>query len=95
MLVLAVTWVAKKGKEEQAAELFRQLTTASRQEPGCSMYLVHRHADEPRQFFIYEQYCDHAALEAHRHTPHFQQIARGSLLECAERKDGALYVPLD
>ena len=95
MLVLAVTWVAKEGKEEEAAALFRQLTFASRKEPGCLGYTVHVHNDRPREFFLYEQYRNQAALDAHRASLHFQKIARGPLLELAERKDGNLYTPLD
>ena len=56
MVVLAVTWMAKPGHEVAVAEIFRKLTTASRQEPGCLMYLVHRHKTDPQCFFIYEQY---------------------------------------
>ena len=95
MIVLAVLWVAKKGQGEKAAELFRQLTKASLKEPGCETYIVHRHKDEPERFFIYERYRDEAALEEHRNTKHFQQIARGELLDVAERLEGALYTPLE
>ncbi len=95
MIVLAVTWIAKAGQEERAADLFRELTRESRKEPGCAMYVVHRRRDDPRQFFIYEQYRDDAALEAHRQSPHFQRIALGALAECAERKEGTLYAPLE
>ncbi len=95
MIVLAVTWIAKPGREARATELFRELTAKSRQEPGCLMYVVHRHNEDPRLFFIYEQYRDQAGLDAHRATSHFKEIARGSLLACAERKEGALYTPLE
>jgi (4S)-4-hydroxy-5-phosphonooxypentane-2,3-dione isomerase len=95
VIVLAVTWFAKEGQEEKVAELFRRLTEASRREPGCVMFLVHRRKDDPRRFFIYEQNKDDAALEAHRNTPHFLQIARGELLQYAERREAALYTPLD
>ncbi len=95
MLVLAVTWVAKQGKEKQAAELFRELTGASRKEPGCIGYTVHVHNERPREFFLYEVYKDQAALDAHRASPHFQKIARGPLVEIAERKEGSLYTPLE
>jgi autoinducer 2-degrading protein len=43
------------------------------------MYQVHRHKTEPRRFFIYEQYKDDAALEAHRTAPHFLQFAKKDL----------------
>ena len=95
MLVLAVTWVAKEGKEEEVAELFRQLTGPSRKEPGCLMYVVHTQNGKPRDFFIYEQYKDQAALDAHRASPHFQEIAQGPLRQIADRKDGNLYTPLE
>jgi len=47
------------------------------------MFQVHRHKTEPRRFFIYEQYKDDAALEAHRATPHFLQYARKDLPKVA------------
>ncbi|HME33443.1 MAG TPA: putative quinol monooxygenase [Terriglobales bacterium] len=94
MVVLAVTWIAKLGHEEAAAEIFRKLTTASRREPGCLMYLVHRHKTDPQCFFIYEQYRDETALDAHRQSAHFQEYAVNRLKEIADRKEGTLYSPL-
>jgi quinol monooxygenase YgiN len=55
MVVLAVTWMAKVGHEAEVTALFEKLTEQSRKEPGCAMFLVHRHKTEPRRFFIYEQ----------------------------------------
>lgn len=95
MVVLAVTWMAKPGHEAEVAEIFIQLQAASRQEPGCLMYIVHRHRDDPRHFFIYEQYRNDAALEAHRQSPHFQQYAVTGLKDIGERARGDLYSPLD
>ncbi len=48
MVVLAVTWVANPGHEEEVAQIFGKLEVASRQEPGCLMYIVHRHKDDSR-----------------------------------------------
>jgi quinol monooxygenase YgiN len=94
MVVLAVTWMAKVGHENETAAIFSKLTEASRQEPGCAMYVVHRHKTEPRRFFIYEQYRDDAALEAHRAAPHFLQFAKKELPRVADRVEGNLFVPL-
>jgi quinol monooxygenase YgiN len=94
MVVLAVTWMAKAGKEAEVADLFSKLTAESRKEPGCAMYQVHRHRTEPRKFFIYEQYKDDAALEAHRSAAHFLQFAKKDLPKIADRVDGQLYEPL-
>ena len=94
MVVLAVTWIAKVGQEAEVVSIFSKLTEASRQEPGCVTFQVHRHKTEPRRFFIYEQYKDDAALEAHRATPHFLQYARKELPRVAERVEGVVYEPL-
>lgn len=94
MLVLAVNWMAHEGHENEVAIIFAKLQAASRQEPGCLMYVVHRHIDDPRRFFIYEQYRDAAALEAHRNSPHFQEYAVNALRNIGERQQGDLYKPL-
>jgi (4S)-4-hydroxy-5-phosphonooxypentane-2,3-dione isomerase len=94
MVVLAVTWMAKQGREGEVVSVFAKLAQESRKEPGCVMYLVHRHKTEPRRFFVYEQYKDDAALEAHRATPHFLQYARKELPKLGDRIEGQLYEPL-
>ena len=94
MVVLAVTWMAKVGHEAEVTALFEKLTEQSRKEPGCAMYQVHRHKTEPRRYFIYEQYKDDAALEAHRATPHFLQYAKKDLPKVGDRVEGNLFEPL-
>jgi autoinducer 2-degrading protein len=94
MVVLAVTWMAKAGREADVIAAFAKLTEEARKEPGCLMFQVHRHKTEQRRFFIYEQYKDDAALEAHRATPHFLQYARKDLPKVADRIEGQLFEPL-
>jgi (4S)-4-hydroxy-5-phosphonooxypentane-2,3-dione isomerase len=94
MVVLAVTWMAKTGREAEAAAVLEKLTAESRKEPGCVMYQVHKHKTDSRRFFIYEQYRDDAALEAHRAAPHFLQHAKKDLPRVADRIEGHLYEPL-
>ena len=94
MVVLAVTWMAKPGHQDEVAGIFGKLQTASRQEPGCLMYIVHRHRTDSTRFFIYEQYRDDAALEAHRNSVHFKLYAITALKDIGERKEGELYSPL-
>jgi len=59
------------------------------------MFVAHRGVENPRQFLVYEQYRDQFAFDAHRAAPYFKKIARGKLLECAERKEGVLYTSLE
>ena len=94
MVVLAVTWMAKTGREAEVAGIFSKLTEESRKESGCVMYQVHRHKTDSRRFFIYEQYKDDAAMEAHRASPHFLQFARKDLPKIADRIEGNLFEPL-
>jgi (4S)-4-hydroxy-5-phosphonooxypentane-2,3-dione isomerase len=94
MVVLAVTWMAKQGRESEVASILAKLTEETRKEPGCLMYLVHRHKTESRRFFVYEQYKDDAALEAHRSSPHFLQYARKELPKLGDRIEGQLYEPI-
>jgi quinol monooxygenase YgiN len=94
MVVLAVTWMAKVGRESEVAAIFANLTTESRKEPGCLMYQVHKHKTDSRRFFIYEQSKDDAALESHRAAPHFLQFGKKELPKIAERTEGHLFEPL-
>jgi quinol monooxygenase YgiN len=94
MVALVVTWMAKAGHEKEVAAVFGKLTEESRKEPGCVMYVVHRHKTDSRKFLVYEQYKDDAALEAHRTAPHFLQYVRKELPKLGERVEGNLYEPL-
>ncbi|MBZ5648724.1 MAG: antibiotic biosynthesis monooxygenase [Acidobacteriia bacterium] len=94
MIVLAVTWKAHPGKEDEVVRAFSNLQTESRKEPGCVLYIVHRGHEDRSLFLVYEQYKDEAALEAHRATVHFKQYARGELLKLGERVEANLYEPI-
>jgi len=68
-----------EGDHDEIAETLRKLTSASRQEPGCVTYIAHFVTSDPSTVVIYEQYADEAALEHHRNTPHFIELAKGNL----------------
>jgi quinol monooxygenase YgiN len=90
MVVLAVTWIAHPNKETEVADVFRKLESASRQEPGCLMYIVHQHRTDATRFFIYEQYRDNATLGAHRQSQHFQEYAVKALNPVFEKKSAQI-----
>lgn len=94
MICVAVTYVIKAGHEEEAAAIFGPLTEKTRQEPGCRFYLAHRSPTDPRRFFLYEQYDDQAALDAHRAAPHFEQYVKNGLFGILESRAPELYEPL-
>jgi len=94
MICLAVTFIVKPGSEKAAATIFRTLTEHSRAEPGCRMYLFHSSPDDPRKFFVYEQYDDQAAIEAHRAAPYYERYVKNELPSLVESVDLQTYVPL-
>ncbi len=95
MICVAVTYVVKPGHEDEAIALFGTLTELTRAEPGCRMYVAHRSPADPRRFFLYEQYDDEAALEAHRAAPHFERYVKQGLLTIIESRTPEIYAPLE
>lgn len=62
-------------------EVLRELTRASREEPGCVSFIPHRMQGDPDTVLIYEQYADQKAEEAHRQSAHFKKYAVGGLYQ--------------
>ena len=85
-LGVAVTWVVKEGEEEHVRQLLEEIVPLVRAEPGCLMYIAHRSAEDPRTFFLYEQYVDEAAVLAHRQTEHFQELVLGQAVPLLESR---------
>ncbi len=81
MLTFTVRMRFEEADHEQIREHLIALTRGSRQEPGCVSYIAHFVSDDACTAFIYEQYRDAAALEAHRATPHFKQHAIAGLYQ--------------
>jgi len=65
----------------EIAEILRELTAASRQEPGCISYIPHWVQGDTCTVLIYEQYRDSKAEEAHRQSPHFKKYAVAGLYQ--------------
>ena len=68
-------------EHDAVADMLRQLTLASRQEPGCLNYVAHFVDGDPSTVLIYEQYADQEALDHHRATSHFHHYAIGGLYQ--------------
>jgi quinol monooxygenase YgiN len=88
--VVCAKWRAKEGKEGRLAEICNEMTEPSRAEPGNLFYQAHRSPDEPRLFFLYEQYVDEAGYEAHMASEHFTRLVKDeaipNILESRERE---------
>ena len=76
MVVLAVTWMAKVGREGEVSALFAKLTEESRKEPGCVAYYLNHDLDEPTVFVVYERFKSVAALEDHAKSRHVEELLK-------------------
>ena len=93
--VVSALWRAKDGCEGRVAEIVGELLEPSRAEPGCLFYQPHRSPEDPRLFFLYEQYEDEAGYEAHMASEHFTRLVKGEAIpEILESRERDFYVTL-
>ena len=68
----------------------------SRAEPGCLFYQPHRSPEDPRLFYLYEQYADEAGYQAHMDSEHFTRLVKQEAIpRLLESRERAFYVTLD
>ena len=94
-LVIAATWKAKTGCEGEVADVVRDLTRASRLEPGCRFYQAQTSTDEPGTFLIYEIYDDKLAAEAHTGSDHFRRCVLERAAPLLETRHRHTYETID
>jgi quinol monooxygenase YgiN len=76
MLGVVATLKVKPGMEQEFETLAKQLVEKVRtQEPGCTLYVLHR-AETAGTYVFMERYVDDAAFEAHRKTEHMRTLGR-------------------
>ena len=93
--VVSAKWLAKEGREERLAEICREMTEPSRAEPGNRFYQAHRSPENPRLFYLYEQYADEAGYLAHMDTEHFTRLVKNEAIpEIFESREREFYETL-
>lgn len=81
MISFTVRMKFKSEDRDRIQDALRALTAASRLEPGCVTYIPHTLEDDTDTVFIYEQYRDQAARDAHAASEHFQKYAVACLYQ--------------
>lgn len=89
------TWKAKAGQLDAVLAALPGLVAASRAEPGCLFFRVHRVDAEPDTLVLFEGYRDAVALAAHRDTAHFQTTVLGRIVPLLASRTVLLTTPLD
>ena len=83
-MILYAEFTAKPGSESEVGRLISGLAEDVRREPGNTEFTVYRERDNPRKFFVFEQYLDEASFEAHVSAEYgviFNQQLRGLIEE--------------
>ena len=93
--VVTALWGAKEGEEEAVRTILETLAPLCRAEPGCRQFTIHRSTEDPRLFFLYEQYEDEAAFAAHAASEHVERHVRGDAVASLERRERSYYVTMD
>jgi quinol monooxygenase YgiN len=93
--VVTAKWTAKEGEAEAVAAAIEKLVAPSRAEPGNLLYQPHRDPENASVFFLYEQYVDREAYEAHGSSEHFQRYAFGEAIPLLESRERAFYETWD
>ena len=93
--VVSAHWRAKEGKSDRLAAVIEEMTTPSRAEPGNLFYQAHRAVDDPQLFYLYEQYADEAAYQAHMDSEHFTRLVKEEAIpELLEARERAFYTTM-
>lgn len=89
--VVSALWRANEGEEDRIARICEEMKTPSRGEPGNLFYQSHRSPEDPRLFYLYEQYVDEAGYQAHQDSEHFQRLVVGEAIPNLESRERAFY----
>lgn len=93
--VVAAIWKAKEGEEKRVEETIRKMTPLSREEEGNVFYQAQVSPEDPRTFFLYEQYVDEAGYDAHKATSYFQENVFDYIIEYLEERSVKTYQTID
>ena len=93
--VVAATWKASPGAEEQVRKVIEVITPLSRAEEKNLFFQAQVSEDEPGTFLLYEQYTDASGYAEHRATAHFQQHVLGEALPLLAQREVRTFTTVD
>ena len=74
MVILTAILKAQQGKGDVLEQAFKKHAPMFQKDPGTITYSVHRKADDPDTFLIYERYENKAAFDAHVASARFKEL---------------------
>ena len=97
MFIVVSRYKVSEGHDhEELARLLREkdAEVSVRKERGCLEFSVYQEIDDPRAFLLYERYTSEDAFQAHRRTPHFEDIIEQQVVPLLEERDWTRVEPL-
>lgn len=92
MIVLTAHYTVKDGQKELVLERLQEMANLVRHhEPGCKLYQLSVHNENPNDLLLYELYDDQAAVDAHRETPYFQQLLLDKIVPLLDKRTVSFY----
>lgn len=62
-------------------EALQKLAAAAKQQPHCSLFMVHQDSVDPQRFVLWEGFQDEESFKQHGAAPHSQHFAALGLVE--------------
>ena len=97
--------IGKRAKDVKAADAMRHVfgyvnfvdgSARGLPPPGNVFYQAQRSVEDPRLFYLYEQYVDEAGYEAHMESEHFTRLVKQEAIpELLEDRERAFYETID
>jgi autoinducer 2-degrading protein len=94
MIVQSIHFTFAPEDADEAQQMLRDLSEASRNEEGVIGFDVVRSREKPNVFALWEQYRDQAALDSHKMTEHFTRLVMGGVRRLARERDAQIGSPL-
>lgn len=91
---VVATYRVKAGEEDAVIAALRTMTPLTRREPGCRAYQPHRSPEDPQVFFLYEEYDDEAAFQAHIASDYFAAYIKGTVWPRVQERTRLIGIPI-
>ncbi len=94
MLIQSIHYTFAPEDADKAEAILRELRDASRKEEGVLGFDIARSQENPSVFALWEQYRDRAALDAHKATEHFKELALKGVRPLARQRVAETVFPI-
>ncbi len=87
-------WKVQPQHLQKVLDTLHELACISRREPGNVTYNTHCAADDPNTIWLYEIYQDELAVQTHRESAHFRELALDTIVPLLAEREVIRVLPL-